>query len=81
MDYTPIIIIEGNIISKPEREWDENDKKLAQLNTKAMNVLYCSLDANEFNQISTYISAKEIGDRLEVIHEGINQRRNPKKRC
>ena len=35
-----------------------------------MNVLYCALDANEFNCISTCMSAK---NRLEVTHEGTNQ--------
>ena len=38
-----------------------------------MNVLYCALDANEFNKISVYTSVKEIWDTLEVIHEGTNQ--------
>ncbi|XP_073103314.1 uncharacterized protein [Elaeis guineensis] len=38
-----------------------------------MNVLYCALDASEFNRISTCASAKEIWNRLEVTHEGTNQ--------
>ena len=38
-----------------------------------MNVLYCALDKNEFNRVSTCNSAKEIWDRLEVTHEGTNQ--------
>ena len=38
-----------------------------------MNVLYCALDANEFNQIFTCNLAKKIWDRLEVTHEGTNQ--------
>ena len=46
---------------------------MAQLNAKAMNILYCALDANEFNRISTCMSAKKIWDRLEVTHEGTNQ--------
>ena len=46
---------------------------MAQLNAKAMNVLYCALDANEFNRISTCMSAKKIWDRLEVAHEGTSQ--------
>ena len=46
---------------------------MAQLNAKAMNILYCALDANEFNCISTCISAKKIWDRLEVTHKGTNQ--------
>ena len=47
--------------------------KKAELNAKAMNLLYCALDPNEFNRISTCNSAKEIWDRLEVTHEGTNQ--------
>ena len=42
-------------------------------NAKVMNILYCTLDPNEFNRISTCKSAKEIWDRLEVTHEGTNQ--------
>ena len=71
--HTPTKIIDGEESTKPEKKWDEVDKKLAQLNAKAMNVLYCALDANEFNRISTCASAKEIWDRLEVTHEGTNQ--------
>ena len=64
--HTPTKIIDGVESAKSEKEWDEVDKKMAQLNAKAMNVLYCALDANEFNRISTCSSAKEIWDRLEV---------------
>ena len=71
--HTPTKIIDGEESSKLEKDWDEVDKKMAQLNAKAMNVLYCALDANEFNRISTCSSAKEIWDRLEVTHEGTNQ--------
>ena len=46
---------------------------MAQLNAKAMNILYYALDANEFNRISTCMSAKKIWDRLEVTHERTNQ--------
>ena len=60
-------------LPKPEGEWDEFDKKMTQLNAKAMNVLYYALDVNKFNHISTCNLAKEIWDRLEVIHEGTNQ--------
>ena len=38
-----------------------------------MNVLHYVLDTNEFNCISIYISAKDIWDRLEVVHEGTSQ--------
>ena len=60
-------------ISKPEKDWDEHNNKQAQLNAKAMNVLYYALDANEFNRISTYSSIKKNWDRFGVTHEGTNQ--------
>ena len=59
--------------SKPEDEWDESDTRMAQINVKATNMLYCTLDANEFNRISTYKTAKEIWDKLIVTHEGTEQ--------
>ncbi|XP_038988317.1 uncharacterized protein LOC103698532 isoform X2 [Phoenix dactylifera] len=71
--YIPTHIVDNIAIPKLEKDWDNNDKKRVQLNAKAMNVLYCALDTNEFNRISTYISAKEIWDRLEVTHEDTNQ--------
>ena len=46
---------------------------MLQSNAKAMNILYCALDPNEFNRISSCESAKEIWDRLEVTYEGTNQ--------
>ena len=60
-------------IPKSENEWDEYDKRMAQLNAKAMNLLYYALSASKFNRISTCSSTKKIWDRLEVIHEETNQ--------
>lgn len=34
-----------NTITKPSKEWAENNKKLWSLNVKAMNILYCGLNA------------------------------------
>ena len=64
----------NNIVTlKSECDWDELDKRMAQLNAKAMNVLYCTLSVNEFSRISSCATTKEIWDRLEVTHEGTNQ--------
>ena len=71
--HYPTKTIDGISTLKPEREWNEQYKKLAQLNAKAMNVLYYALDANEFNRISVCTTAKEIWDTLEVTHERTNQ--------
>ena len=55
-----MILVNGVLSPKPEKDWDDVDKRLVQLDAKAMNILYCTLDINEFNWISIYMSAKEI---------------------
>ena len=47
--HISIVIVDGIASLKMEKDWDEMDKKLAPLNAKVMNVLYCALDANKFN--------------------------------
>ena len=71
--HTPTVIVNGTSSFKLEKDWDETDKKLIQLNANTMNILYCALDAKKFNRIFTCNSAKKIWDRLEVTHEGTNQ--------
>jgi len=65
-------------IPKEPSEFEGVDKKKMQLNAKAINVLYCALDPNEFNRISACKSAKEIWDKLQVAHEGTNEVRETK---
>ena len=45
--YTPSIYVDNIAISKLEKDWDDNDRRKAQLNAKAMNVFYCALDPND----------------------------------
>ena len=61
------------MIFKSEADWDEHDKKMAQLNARVVNIPYCALDVNEFNRIFICTSTKKIWDRLEVTHKGTNQ--------
>ena len=49
--HVPSKIVNNVSIPKPKNEWDEYDERMAQLNTKAMNLLYCPLSASEFIQI------------------------------
>ena len=58
---------------KPESDWDDNDRRIVQLNAKDINALYYTLSVNGFNRIYFYTLAKKIWDRLEVTHEGTNQ--------
>ncbi|GAV81380.1 UBN2 domain-containing protein, partial [Cephalotus follicularis] len=65
--------IEGVVSPKPENEYNDNDFRMLQLNSKAKHVLFCAVGPNEFNQISSCDSAKEMWDLLEVTYEGTNQ--------
>ena len=76
--HIPIDPLNNLVTLKPESDQDENDRRVAQLNAKAINALYCALSVREFNIISSYTSAKEIWDRLEVIHKGTNQAKETK---
>ena len=69
--HIPTHTVENIIILKSKKDWDDNDKRMAQLNTKAINVLYYGIGVNEFNRISICSFAKKIWDRLEVTHEKI----------
>ncbi|GAV75153.1 zf-CCHC domain-containing protein/DUF4219 domain-containing protein/UBN2 domain-containing protein, partial [Cephalotus follicularis] len=69
----PTRTIEGVVSPKPENEYNDNDFRMLQLNSKAKHVLFCAIGPNEFNRISSCDSAKEMWDLLEVTYEGTNQ--------
>ncbi|GAV82399.1 UBN2 domain-containing protein, partial [Cephalotus follicularis] len=69
----PTRTIDGIVSPKPENEYNDNDFRLLQLNSKAKHVLFCAVGPNEFNRISSCDSAKEMWDLLEVTYEGTNQ--------
>ncbi|GAV78871.1 UBN2 domain-containing protein, partial [Cephalotus follicularis] len=69
----PTRTIEGVVSPKPENEYNDNDFRILQLNSKAKHVLFCVVGPSEFNRISSCDSAKEMWDLLEVTYEGTNQ--------
>ena len=64
--------------SKPMNEWLDLEKKYFSLNAKAMNALFCALDKNEFNRISTCEMAFDIWRTLEITHEGTSRVKDSK---
>ena len=54
-------------------QWTADQKTIALNNSKAMNILFCSLDRNEFNRVSICKSAFDIWRTLQVTHEGTNK--------
>ncbi|GAV71247.1 zf-CCHC domain-containing protein/DUF4219 domain-containing protein/UBN2 domain-containing protein, partial [Cephalotus follicularis] len=69
----PTRTIEGVVSPKPENEYNDNDFRMLQLNSKAKHVLLCAVGPNEFNPISSCDSAKDMWNLLEVTYEGTNQ--------
>ncbi|GAV81454.1 UBN2 domain-containing protein, partial [Cephalotus follicularis] len=70
----PTITLEnGEVVSKPRNLYDDNDRKRVKINAKAKHIIICAINSNDFNRISSCISAKEMWDRLEVTYEGTNQ--------
>ncbi|KAL6956404.1 hypothetical protein U1Q18_052817 [Sarracenia purpurea var. burkii] len=69
-DNVPTKTVDSKEVPKLNVELTENDMRLLQVNSSAMNALYCALDANEYNHIIACKSAKEIWKKLEIIYEG-----------
>jgi FtsZ-binding cell division protein ZapB len=62
----------------PFDEWTLVEKTKANLDSKAMNALFCAMDRNEFNRVSTSTSAYKIWHTLEVTHEGTSKVKDSK---
>ncbi|KAL4271666.1 hypothetical protein GQ457_13G015230 [Hibiscus cannabinus] len=53
--------------------WNQEESKNLSTNSKAMHLIFCALGPNEYERVSSCSNAKEIWDKLEVTHEGINE--------
>jgi len=54
-------------------EWTDEERRRAQYDYNAKNIITSSLNMDEFFRVSQCKSAKEIWDVLEVTHEGMNE--------
>ena len=54
-------------------QWNNKQKKSINLDANAMNALFCALNKEEFNYMSTTTSAHQIWQTLQVTHEGTNK--------
>ena len=54
-------------------EYDENENREFQLNSRAIYILICAMDRTEYNRICQCKMAKEVWRILEITHEGTNQ--------
>ncbi|GAV80928.1 UBN2 domain-containing protein [Cephalotus follicularis] len=63
----------GEQIPKPRSSYNDEDRRTVQMNAKAKHIIICAMNSSEFNRVSSYVSAKEMWDKLEVTYEGTNQ--------
>ena len=53
----PSIMMDGKMIPKHRHEWDERDRQNIQLNARAIYMLQCAIDRNEYNRVCQCKSA------------------------
>ena len=63
---------------KLKAEWTETEKKAVQLDKKAKNILFMSLEKELFENVINCKTAKEIWEALLVMHEGTEEVRENK---
>ena len=79
--YTfPTKDVDGCKIPKTLVEYSEEENINFQLNSRAIYIIICAINRNEYNRISQCKTAKEVWRILEVTHEGTNQVKDSKDR-
>ncbi|XP_057730096.1 uncharacterized protein LOC130945392 [Arachis stenosperma] len=64
---------DGEVVTKEDSEWIDEEKKKVELNAKAINLMHCAINFEEFRKVSRCKTAKEIWDKLKLTHEGTKQ--------
>ncbi|VFQ87106.1 unnamed protein product [Cuscuta campestris] len=65
-------------VPKNKDEFDAEDIKKVENYAKAINMLYCVVNPDDYRNISCCTTAKEMWDKLEVTYEGTNHVREAK---
>ncbi|VFQ89733.1 unnamed protein product [Cuscuta campestris] len=65
-------------VPKTEEEFNDEDCKKMELNAKAINMIYCGVNADDYRKISRCETAKQMWEKLEVTYEGTAQVREAK---
>ena len=66
-------------MDKPWTEWTDEERRKAQYDCNAKNIITSSLNMDEFFRVSQCKSAKEMWDVLEVSHKGTNEVKRARK--
>ena len=73
LDTWNITQVEYTVPQTEYLQWTQDQKTQALSNSKAMNILFCSLSRSEFSRVSICNSAYEIWRTLQVTHEGTSK--------
>ncbi|GAV73621.1 UBN2 domain-containing protein [Cephalotus follicularis] len=63
----------GEKVPTLRTRYNDEDRKRVQMNAKAKHIIICVINSNDFNRVSSYVSVKEMWDKLKVTYEGTNQ--------
>ncbi|VFQ71578.1 unnamed protein product [Cuscuta campestris] len=74
----PMKKVEETNVPKTENEYDAQDIKKVENNAKAINIIYCVVNPDDYRKISCCTTAKEMWDKLEITYEGTDQVREAK---
>ncbi|EOY31818.1 Uncharacterized protein TCM_039050 [Theobroma cacao] len=66
-------VVKNELMPKPRSEWTGTETRKVQVNFKAINTLHCALTPTEFNKVSRCTIAKQVWEKLRIIHEGTSQ--------
>ncbi|VFQ88315.1 unnamed protein product [Cuscuta campestris] len=77
-EETPMKKVDEKLVPKTEDEFDAEDIKKVENYAKAINMLYCAVNPDDYRKISCCTTAKEMWDKLEVTYEGTDQVREAK---
>ncbi|VFQ70837.1 unnamed protein product [Cuscuta campestris] len=77
-EEVPMKKVGETTVPKTEEEYDAQDIKKIENNAKAINILYCAVNPDDYRKISCCSTAKEMWDKLEITYEGTNQVREAK---
>ncbi|VFQ97989.1 unnamed protein product [Cuscuta campestris] len=70
--------VNEKLVPKTEDEFGAEDIKKVENYAKAINMLYCAVNPDDYRKISCCTTAKEMWDKLEVTYKGTDQVREAK---
>ncbi|XP_068498115.1 uncharacterized protein [Phaseolus vulgaris] len=77
--FVPVQVVKDETVKNPWSEWSDSEKKKAQYDSLAKNIITSALNMDEFFMVSQCNSAKEMWEMLEVTHEGTDDVKRARK--